>query len=189
VGLPQNPRRVAGSGHQGRRLHSVGDPPRGRHRPRTTADIADLGGVSALPSPRHIAADSFEASTLSGARIYVLAIIEHTTRRIRILGATAHPTATWVTRAARNLVMDIQDAGCQVKYLIRALIWNQAHLLHALREYERHYNFHRSHRGTSNARPLRRLPQPITDPATITHLHIHRRDRLGGLLHEYEHAA
>jgi hypothetical protein len=41
----------------------------------------------------------------------------------------------------------------------------------------------------SNSRPLRALPEPITDPATITHLHIHRRDRLGGIIHEYEHAA
>jgi len=66
-----------------------------------------------------IAADFFEASTLSGARLYMLAIIEHATRRVRILGATAHPTAAWVAQVARNLAMDIQDAGCQVKYLIR----------------------------------------------------------------------
>jgi hypothetical protein len=184
-----------------------------------------------------IAADFFETATLTGARMYVLAVIEHATRRIRVLGTTAHPTAAWVTQAARNLAMDIQDAGCQVRYLIRdhdgkypalfdailadtgitvvhsgvqvprmnsimerwiqacrhelldrTLIWNQAHLLHALREYERHHNRHRPHRGISNARPQHPLPEPITDPATITHLHIRRRDRLGGLLHEYQHA-
>jgi hypothetical protein len=33
------------------------------------------------------------------------------------------------------------------------------------------------------------LPKPITDPDRLTHLNIHRRDRLGGILHEYEHAA
>jgi hypothetical protein len=61
--------------------------------------------------------------------------------------------------------------------------------LHALRQYQQHHNAHRPHRGVSNARPLHALPEPITEPATITHLHIHRRDRLGGILHEYEHAA
>ena len=39
-----------------------------------------------------LACDFLETVTLSGQRQYVLAVIEHTTRRIRILGATAHPT-------------------------------------------------------------------------------------------------
>jgi putative transposase len=51
--------------------------------------------------------DFLETVTLSGARLYVFAVIEHTVRRIRILGATAHPTASWVTQAAKNLVMDL----------------------------------------------------------------------------------
>jgi transposase InsO family protein len=185
-----------------------------------------------------LAADFFEAVTLTGARMYVLAVIEHATRRVRILGATPHPTAAWVTQAARNLAMDLQDAGCRARFLIRdrdgkypalfdtiladtgiqivlsavrvprmnaimerwiqtcrrelldrTLIYNQRHLLHALHQYERHYDEHRPHRGINNARPLHPLPPPITEPSTITQLDIRRRDRLGGLLHEYEHAA
>jgi transposase len=66
-----------------------------------------------------IAVDFFETFTLTGARLYVLAVIQHATRRVRILGVTAHPTAAWVTQTARNLAMDIEDAGCRPKYLIR----------------------------------------------------------------------
>jgi transposase InsO family protein len=86
-------------------------------------------------------------------------------------------------------IMERWIQACRHELLDRMLIWNQTHLLHALREYERHHNRHRPHRGIANARPLRPLPEPITDPATTTHLHIRRHDRLGGLLHEYEHAA
>jgi putative transposase len=50
-----------------------------------------------------LACDFFEARTLTGARLYVFAVIEHTTRRIRVLGATAHPTGDWVTQLGRNL--------------------------------------------------------------------------------------
>lgn len=64
-----------------------------------------------------LACDFFETVTLSGTRVLVLAVIEHHTRRIRIrirvLGATAHPAASWVAQAARNLFMDLQYAGCR----------------------------------------------------------------------------
>jgi putative transposase len=175
---------------------------------------------------------------LTGAHLYVLAVIEHATRRIRILGATPHPTASWVAQAARNLVMDLEDAGSRARFLIRdragqfsasfdavlndagieivlsgvqmprmnaicerwvltcrrelldrTLIWNQRHLLHALREFEQFYNSHRPHQGIANARPLRALPAPIPELDAATRLHVRRRDRLGGILHEYQHAA
>ena len=67
-----------------------------------------------------LACDFFETTTLSGTRLYVLAVIEHASRRIRVLGATAHPTAAWVTQAARNLAMDLDDAGRHARFLIRA---------------------------------------------------------------------
>jgi transposase InsO family protein len=35
------------------------------------------------------------------------------------VGATAHPTASWVTQVTRNLAMDLQDADCRTRYLIR----------------------------------------------------------------------
>ena len=69
------------------------------------------------------------------------------------------------------------------------LIWNQRHLLHALCEYEIFYNEHRPHQGIANARPLKPLPEPITDSDQLARLNIRRRDRLGGVLREYDYAA
>ncbi|MFG1711067.1 hypothetical protein ACFLIM_48715 [Nonomuraea sp. M3C6] len=66
-----------------------------------------------------LACDFIEAITLNGQRQYILAVIEHTTRRIRVLGTTAHPSANWVIQAIKNLVMDLEDAGCRARYLIR----------------------------------------------------------------------
>ncbi|MFI1166130.1 hypothetical protein ACH4UM_21560 [Streptomyces sp. NPDC020801] len=66
-----------------------------------------------------LACDFIETVTLTGQSQYILAVIEHATHRIRILGTTAHPTAQWVSQAARNLVMDLEDARTTVKYLIR----------------------------------------------------------------------
>jgi len=66
-----------------------------------------------------IAADFLTATTLTGTSYYVFTVIEHATRRVRVRGATAHPTGEWVTQMARNLTMDLQDAGTEVKYLIR----------------------------------------------------------------------
>jgi transposase len=172
-----------------------------------------------------LACDFLETVTLSGQRQYVLAVIEHATRRIHILGTTAHPTAAWVTQAARNLVMDLQDAGATVRYLIRdrdakfpglfdetladagiaivltgirmprmnavmerwvrtcrrelldrTLIWNQTHLLHALREFETHYNGHRPHRTLRQSAPLRPAPEPITEHRTPNTEHRTRPD-------------
>ncbi|MEV4365384.1 hypothetical protein, partial [Nonomuraea sp. NPDC049625] len=72
---------------------------------------------------------------------------------------------------------------------IARLVWNERHLRHALREYERFYNQHRAHQALNQAAPLRTVPDPITDPEQITDLNVCRRDRLGGVLHEYSPAA
>ena len=78
---------------------------------------------------------------------------------------------------------------CRRELLDRTLIWNQSHLLYALREFEAFFNEHRPHQGISNAHPLHPLPSPITDPGRIARLNVRRRQRLSGILNEYEHAA
>jgi hypothetical protein len=70
------------------------------------------------PDRAFLAAYFIETRTLTGARLYVFAVIEHTTRRVRVLSTTDHPTATWTTQLARNLVMDLQDTGATMKHLI-----------------------------------------------------------------------
>jgi transposase len=45
-----------------------------------------------------LAADFFETTTLTGAQLHVLAVIEHATRRVRVLGATTHPNSAWSPR-------------------------------------------------------------------------------------------
>jgi putative transposase len=96
---------------------------------------------------------------------------------------------TGIRMPRMNAIMERWIHTCRRELLDRALIWNQTHLLHALRQCEQHYNEHRPHRGISNSRPLEALPEPITLSTEITHLHVDRHDRLGGILHEYEHAA
>ena len=46
-------------------------------------------------------------------------MIEHSTRRIRILGVTLHPTGQWTTQQARNLLIDLGEQTEQVKFMIR----------------------------------------------------------------------
>ncbi|MGI8449060.1 MAG: hypothetical protein ACR2MP_18145, partial [Streptosporangiaceae bacterium] len=65
------------------------------------------------------ATDFFTVDLLDGTTIYVLAVIEHLTRRIRILGNTPHPTGAWVTQQARNLLIDLDDQTGTIRFLIR----------------------------------------------------------------------
>jgi len=50
--------------------------------------------------------------------VYVLAVIEHGSRRVRVLGATEYPVQSWVVQQARNLLMDLEDAGARAKFIL-----------------------------------------------------------------------
>jgi len=50
-----------------------------------------------------LARDFFTVDLLDGTQAYVLPVIEHATRRIRIPGVTPHPTGQRTTQQARNL--------------------------------------------------------------------------------------
>jgi putative transposase len=66
-----------------------------------------------------LACDFFTADLLDGTQAYVLAVIEHASRRIRILGVTLHPTGEWTAQQARNLMMDLGEQAHRVKFMIR----------------------------------------------------------------------
>jgi transposase InsO family protein len=180
-----------------------------------------------------LACDFFHAETITLARLYCFAVVEHATRRLHVLGVTANPTAGWVAQQARNLMMDLGERAGSFKFLIRdrdgkfaalfdevfraegirvvrtapraprmnaiverwvgsvrreildrILIVNAAHLRKVLTEYEDHFNAHRPHRALNQASPLRPLPNPIDADIKVI-----RRDRLGGLIHEYSQVA
>jgi len=66
------------------------------------------------------------------------------------------------------------------------LIASRRQLEHVLRVYVEHYNAHRPHRALALTPPSRRSLRVVNSGPTDQ---IHRRDRLGGLIHEYAKAA
>jgi putative transposase len=71
----------------------------------------------------------------------------------------------------------------RVDCLDRILILGRRHLQHVLRIYRQHYNEHRPHRALRLLPPNGRDPTPLNAAARL-----HRRNLLGGLIHEYEAA-
>jgi putative transposase len=70
--------------------------------------------------------------------------------------------------------------------LDRILILSHGHLERVLHEYVVHHNTHRPHRALEQQPPI---AKPIATRAPPDDRGVRRRDRLGGLLHEYELAA
>jgi putative transposase len=66
-----------------------------------------------------LACDCFSVDLPGGTRAYVLTVIGHAARRIRILGATLYPTGEWTTQQARNLIMDLGGQAERMKFMIR----------------------------------------------------------------------
>jgi hypothetical protein len=67
-----------------------------------------------------------------------------------------------------------------------SLIWNLPHLRRIPVACEHHHNDHRPHMAPSSAAPLKPLPAEVTD---LEAFQVRRRDRVGGVIHEYQHAA
>jgi len=103
-----------------------------------------------------------------------------------VFAAAGVQIVTTPVRAPRaNAIAERFVGSLRRELLGRILIVNQRHAAAVLAEYERHFNEHRPHRALGQAAPLRPLPDPRPSPD----MRVRRRDRLGGLLHEYTQVA
>ena len=89
-------------------------------------------------------------------------------------------------RAPRaNAIAERWISSARRECLDRVLVTGERHLRLVLGEYTDHYNLHRPHRALQQAAPAGR-PVP---PAPGASVRVLRRDRIGGLIHEYSQVA
>jgi putative transposase len=183
-----------------------------------------------------LACDFLTVDTVWLRRLHVLVFLSIGSRRIEYLACTGNPDKAWMLQQARNLLMDLEDRGRQVRFLVhdrdskftaafdavfasagiritrtpvrapnanahverwvgsvrrecldRLLIVGRRQLEHVLRVYVRHYNHRRPHRALDlqPPDPTAAVAAARGDPPALL-ASVHRRDLLGGLIHEYE---
>ncbi|WP_307822040.1 integrase core domain-containing protein [Streptomyces coffeae] len=86
-----------------------------------------------------------------------------------------------------NAIAERWIGSCRREATDRILITGERHLRLVVGQYAEHHNRHRPHRSLGQ-----RAPDRLTEPEPLTptdNTRIHRRDRLGGLIHEYMQVA
>jgi putative transposase len=135
-------------------------------------------GAAARPQAEGIIACDFSTVETAWLRtLYVLVFIELGSRRIHLSPSTVHPDSAWVTQQARNLAMNLDGRSPAIRFLIR----------------DRDTKFSRSFDTVLRSEGMRvSLAAPLVasgGPILVNPRDVHRRDLLGGLVHEYHGAA
>ena len=103
-----------------------------------------------------------------------------------VFTATGTRIITTPVQAPRaNAICERWIASARRECTDRILITGRRHLHHVLSEYVDHYNTHRPHRTLSQRPPDGKTPTATADD----NIRVRRRDRLGGLIHEYSQVA
>jgi transposase InsO family protein len=103
-----------------------------------------------------------------------------------VFTATGTRIITTPVQAPRaNAICERWIASARRECTDRILITGRRHLHHTLSEYVDHYNTHRPHRALGQRPPDGRSHVAPADD----NIRVRRRDRLGGLIHEYSQVA
>jgi putative transposase len=93
-------------------LSTAGLPPAPRRHSQSWRSFLRAHGESI------VACDFFTVDTVWLHRLYVLAFLSLGNRRVEYLACTSKPNTAWMLQQARNLLMELDDRGGQVRFLI-----------------------------------------------------------------------
>jgi putative transposase len=163
----------------------LGDPPRSRHRPRTATRAGQLETTAAwtVQQARNTLMDLGEQT---GSLKFLIRDrdAKYTDAFDAAFTATGTRIITTPVQAPRaNAICERWIASARRECTDRILITGRQHLHHTLSEYVDHYNTHRPHRALGQRPPDGRSHVAPAD------IRVRRRDRLGGLIHEYSQVA